>query len=129
MTELAGFQLLDVLGFRPGERMMDRVPFVVLRAESHQREVDDPEEIERTGVGSQALHFGDAGADSAEHFANNFPFVGGEQNQIAFFHQQLRAERFLFPFAEKLHDRRFPLAIFHLDEGEPLGAVMFCHGR
>ncbi len=66
---------------------------------------------------------------AAEHFANDLPFVGGEEHEIAFRDLQLRGQRGLLFFAKKLHERRLPFAVLHLDEREPLGAVQLRHRR
>ena len=64
--------------------MMDRVPFVFLRAECQQRKIRDPEKIELLESVGQFLHLGDAQPNPSEHFAGDFPFVRREQNEIAF---------------------------------------------
>ena len=68
--------------------MMHRVPFIFLRAPLHERKIGDPEKIEvRAGLavgGSHSLDLRDAQSDSAEYFAGNLPFAGGEENTIAF---------------------------------------------
>ena len=86
--EFAGLQFRDVLGFRPRKGMVNSVPFVFRGVECHQWKVGDPQEIELLRIRGQLLHLGDAGADAAEDFARDLPFVGGEQDQIAFFDEQ-----------------------------------------
>ena len=88
LAELLRFEFRDVLGLRPGERMMHRVPFVFLGAESHERKVGHPEKVELAGARGQLLHLGNPGTNPAEHFADDFPFVRREQDEVAFFDLQ-----------------------------------------
>src|SRR5205823_10358389 len=77
-----------IFGFRSGEGMMDRVPFIFLGAPLHQRKICHPEKVQvRAGLAfnrSQTLDFRYAQSDSSEHFAGDLPFSGGEENTIAF---------------------------------------------
>ena len=73
--------------------MMHRVPFVLRRVERQQRKVGHPEKVERLGAFGQLLDLGDAQPQTPEHFAGDFPFVGGEEDQIAFLDLQLRRQR------------------------------------
>ena len=56
------FKQQHVLGFRPGEWMMHRVPFVFIRTPFEERKIYDPEEIPDFAGRHELLHFRDAQA-------------------------------------------------------------------
>ncbi len=74
--------------------MMHRVPFVFLGAPEQQREICDPKKIPvRAGraVSRGALQIQDLGhaqTNSTKDFTGDLPFIGAEQEQIAFFNLQ-----------------------------------------
>ena len=45
--------------------------------------------------------------------------------KVAFLERELGLQRALFRVGEEFHDRRFPFAVFDLDEGESFGAERF----
>src|SRR6266404_9573187 len=47
LAELLFIEQWQVLGFRSGERMMDRIPFVLFRAPLQQWEIGDPKKIKQ----------------------------------------------------------------------------------
>ena len=123
------FEQREVVGVRAGERMMDRVPLVFRGVELQEREIGDPEEIELLRVFRQALDFGDAQTKATEHFAGDLPFIGAEENEVAFLDCEPGLERVLLGLGKEFHDRRFPFAVFDLDEGESLCAKVFRNRR
>ena len=98
--------------------MVDGVPLLLLLVPGEQRKIDDPEEIQGSGAFERVEHFGDAQADAAEGFAGDFPFVGTEQNEVAFLDGEALGESGFFGVGEEFDDRGFPLAVLDLDEGE-----------
>src|SRR5205085_11501802 len=91
-----------------------------------QREIRHPKEIKVLVVLEQLLHLSNPQSQTSEHFAGDLPFVGTEQNQIAFFNLEFRLQRHFLGLAEEFDDRRFPFAALDLDEGEPFRAECLC---
>ena len=94
--------------------MMHRVPFAGCGVELEEGEIGHPEKIELFGV-RQALKLGDAQTQPAEDFAGDFPVVGREEDEIAFFDLEPVLQGLLLSLGEEFRDRRFPFAVFDLD--------------
>ena len=60
-------------------------------------------------------------ANAAQDHTGGLPVVGAEENQIPFLHAEALGKSGLLGIGEELDDRRLPLAVLHLDEGEALG--------
>src|SRR5262249_31601947 len=129
-----------VLGFRSGEWMMHRVPFIVFSAPFEERKIHDPKEIplRRAGVRAglalsrpteQILHLCDTQTQSAKNFTGDFPFISSKKDAVTLLDVQLRLQPGLLGVTEELHDGRFPFTVLNLDKGETLGAVQLCNFR
>jgi hypothetical protein len=71
------------------------------------------------------LNFRDTQTNAAKHLTSDLPFVSREENAITLGDLQFGTKRFLFGRRKKLHDRRFPFAVFDLDKGKSLRAKGF----
>ena len=74
----------------------------------------------------QLLHFGDAQTNAGRALRRRFPICRRRREcRSPSSILQFRSQRFLLRVAEEFHDRRFPFAVFHLDEGESFRAERF----
>ncbi len=112
LGEFAGLERGHVLGLRAREGMMHGDPVVVLGRKCEQREIDDPQEVERIAGGlDEPEQFRAAQAHAAEHFADGFQLrVRAEEEHVALGEAHALRERLLLGVAEKFHDGRFPFA-------------------
>ena len=113
--------------------MMTRVPPIHLTIICQQREIHHPHEFKLVARNLQLAQFHQSlcriDADAAKNLTAIQPLARREQNQIAFLNSKFLSQRRLFRIAEKLHDRRLPLAAFHLDKREPLRAKVLSQFR
>lgn len=97
----------------------------------HEREFDNPEEVELLGVdfdfsaGLQKLAAVEA--DASENGARLFPLRRREEHDVAVLNVELFFERLLFVFREEFENGAFPRAVFRLDERKTLCAERLCH--
>ena len=119
-----GGELLDVVGMRAGEGVVDGVPLVIFGREGEEGELRNPKKIERGGVGDEVADLGHAEADSAQRFTGSVPLVGSEENEVAFLDCHGLGEGGFLGVAEEFDDGGLPFAAFDLDEGEALRAEL-----
>ena len=92
-------------------------------AEGEQREIHDPEKIQRGVVLEQLLHVSDLQAHAAENVAGLIPCACIEEDDVVFYNVQLLDERGFFVLAEEFPKRALVFqhtvcVALHLDEGE-----------
>ena len=75
-----GLEPVEVVGVRPGERVVGGLGVPVVVAADEHREVDDPHVAVRALVHRRAA---EVVAQRAEHLAGRVPLVGHEQQQVA----------------------------------------------
>ena len=103
-----------------GEGMVDGMPALLLDAVVKKRKVDNPEEVQEIAVDRDFLERGDMETDTPQNDAGGLPVIGTEKDEIALLHAETLGKGGFLGLREKLHDRRLPLTVLDLDEGEPL---------
>ncbi len=86
--------------------MMHRVPFAFFLVVVEQGEVDHPVKVELVFFAFVKIaHVSDLKSKATEDFADRFPLVTAEQDQVSFFDTEPLGQCRLFFIAEKFHDR------------------------
>ena len=81
--------------------MVHRAPFAGRGIALEEGKIGYPEKVELIGV-RQALKLSDAQTQSPEYFAGDFPLVGREEDEVAFFNLEPVSERLLLILGKNL---------------------------